>query len=557
MLKRSFLTFFLFFPVLTIISMSVVRSKQLISFSLTVYGQNRLPDLSQKKEEISSIHHLSAQQLFDKANYYFEIHSTDTALILYNFFINKPVRKADTEHKKRMVEAYNKSAIIYYYLCDFRSAYEYLIRALLLCEESNYQSYEPKIYTNIGNIYYRFNKYDIAKLYYSKALNLCQDSATIVIMLNNLGTVEVENGNLDSAFLYLEQSLQISKQHDNVHLHTLLNTMAWVFQNRKLYDSAFYYYRWSLDEARENAKIEKEAEILSNISKLHFEVNKTDSVLFYVDLSNIIAEKNHFLSILAENYLTLSKIEEANRGHKNALELYKKHALLKDSVFKAENFGDINQVQHLYEVSKTNKQIKQLVIEQQIREQKIRYQKIIQFIILGILLLVTIALFYIYLQKRKLSRAYKKLFEKNIQIIELQDNSLKRDSEKYKKSPLTDEMHEELLDKILTLMKDNSIVCDPEFSLDKLAELVQSNSTYVSQVINTALMKNFRSFLNGYRIYEAQQLFSELDIAKYTIESVAYKVGFKSPSAFRSTFKEITGVSPNYYLNALRDDKVV
>jgi len=104
-------------------------------------------------------------------------------------------------------------------------------------------------------------------------------------------------------------------------------------------------------------------------------------------------------------------------------------------------------------------------------------------------------------------------------------------------------------------MEDTPTICDTEFSLDKLAELVQSNHSYVSQVINTALKKNFRSFLNSYRIREAQQQFSELDTTKYTIESVAVKVGFKSPSAFRATFREITGVSPAFYLKSIQEQK--
>jgi YesN/AraC family two-component response regulator len=83
-----------------------------------------------------------------------------------------------------------------------------------------------------------------------------------------------------------------------------------------------------------------------------------------------------------------------------------------------------------------------------------------------------------------------------------------------------------------------------------LAELVESNQAYVSQVINNTLKKNFRSLLNTYRIPEAQRLLSTPDAAKYTIESIAYQVGFKSRTAFREAFKEITGVSPNYYLKS-------
>jgi AraC-like DNA-binding protein len=114
-------------------------------------------------------------------------------------------------------------------------------------------------------------------------------------------------------------------------------------------------------------------------------------------------------------------------------------------------------------------------------------------------------------------------------------------------------MQQELLNKIYTVMEDVSVVCDPDFSVEKLATLVQSNNTYISQVINTNLKKNFRSFINIYRIREAQRLFSEPDVAKYTIDAVALQVGFKSKSAFYDAFKEITGVSPSFYLKSIQE----
>jgi YesN/AraC family two-component response regulator len=103
-------------------------------------------------------------------------------------------------------------------------------------------------------------------------------------------------------------------------------------------------------------------------------------------------------------------------------------------------------------------------------------------------------------------------------------------------------------------MENSAIICDTEFSLDKLAELVQSNSVYMSQTINTALNKNYRTLINEYRIREAQRILSEPETSKYTIESVGIKVGFKSRSAFYDIFKEITGVSPKFYLKSLQNE---
>jgi AraC-like DNA-binding protein len=507
--------------------------------------------LPQNGNIISHFKQLSPQQLSDTGNYYYKKRSIDTALICYSLLINTPVKDADFEQQKRIVEAYNRSAIVYEYLCDYRTAYEFLIKALLLCEKANYKSYEPAIYTNIGNVYYRFDKYDMAKLYYSKALQLCSDSTIIVAILNNLGATEIENGRKDSAFYYLNKSLQISKRHDDAYLCNIQSDIALLYQKSKRYDSAYYYLRLSLDEARKNNRIEKEAENLSELGKLFFEINKTDSALFYIDLSNTMAIENNFLRILAENHLTSSKIEESKGNTKSALAYFKKYAKLGDSIFNAKNFGDINQLQRLYEVSKVNQQIEQLVVEQQIKERTIYYQTVIQIFTLVVLLLVSIILLSNFLQKRKLNKAYKTLFEKNIEIINLQGSSSEK-YQKYKQSALTYAMQNELLNKILIIMEDTSIICDSRFSIDKLAELAQSNQTYVSQVINNALNKNFRSFLNSYRIQEAQRLFSEPDAAKYTIESVALRVGFNSRNTFHNAFAEITGVSPSFYLKSMQ-----
>jgi YesN/AraC family two-component response regulator len=140
------------------------------------------------------------------------------------------------------------------------------------------------------------------------------------------------------------------------------------------------------------------------------------------------------------------------------------------------------------------------------------------------------------------------LVEKNVEIIETQKNH----PEKPKKSGLTDDMQNKLLEKILLIMKDTPAICNPKFSINTLAGLVQANHIYVSVVIHIVLGQNFRSFLNSYRIKEAQRLFSEPESAKYTIEGVALQVGYKSRTTFREAFKEVTGVTPTFYLTQIQ-----
>jgi AraC-like DNA-binding protein/Tfp pilus assembly protein PilF len=518
-----------------------------IFLNCSIYGQ--------EMNVISDFKHLSLEQLFDTANYFYRKNSADTALDLFGLFINQQTTNTDVEHQKKIVEAYTRSAVFHFHKSDFRTANELWVKALLLCEKIGYDTYKPRILNNIGNIYYSFGKYDLAKSYYEKALDLALDQDTLIVIpvpvLNNLGIIELREGRLDNALNLLNKSLQMSMQHDGIFLYNILHGLGELYEQQKNYDSAYVYYRLALDNSIKNEQIKYETKCLSDLGKLFFRHNRVDSALFYIELSNSFAKDHNFLDILAENYLTLSQIEESKGRKIQAFEYFKIYSNLKDSIFNVQKISDINQIQRLYEVSKTNEEIEQLRVEQEVKERTIYFQNIIQRIILTILLLVSTVLVFVFFQKRRLNTAYQTLFEKDVELIENQQNLSEKHREKYKKSALTHDKQGELLDKVLAVMADTSIICNTEFSVEKLAEVVQSNSTYISQAINTVLKKNFRSFLNEYRVREAQRLFSEPDAKKYTIEYVSFTVGFKSQSTFRDAFKEVTGVSPNFYLRSM------
>lgn len=548
MIKKKFYSFLLLrLPLKNKVLRSYFLLLSLLLLSISVSAQNN--------GIISKFKDLSMQQLLDTGDYYYYQSCFDTALICYSLIINTPGKDNDFEQQKKVIEALNKSGVIYRLVSDYRQSYERFITGLDLCEKYQHDDYKSKFYVNIGDIYYSFKKYDISKSYSLQALSSCRDSAIMIIILNNLGMIEMENENFDAAFHFLEQSLEISKKHQDRHLYDLYNSYALLYQKTEQYDSAFHYFRLSLDEVKKHNQIRSETENLSQLGNLFFKINRIDSALHYIRLSNEIATGNNLLEVLVENYLTKSQIEEAKGNTKKAFEYYKTYAHLKDSIFNVDKFGEINQLQRLYEVTKTNQQIEQLSIEQHIKERTIRYQRIIQMITWAVLLLVSVVLVFIYFQNRRLNAAYKVLFKKNLEIINL--DSLETNQEKYKRRVLSVEIQHELLEKILSIMDDSSLICDAGFTLDKLAEMVQSNHSYVSQVINTAFQKNFRAFVNEYRIREAQRLFSEQDVAKYTIEFVALQVGFKSRSNFYEVFKEITGISPSFYLKSLKEQRLL
>jgi len=518
---------------------------------ILIFGQE-IKKSSQNDDVVASFRRLPTQQLLDTTNFYFERNSYDTALIGYNLYINSTLKNTEYEQQIELVETYKNMANIYFLISDYRMAYDLLIKSLLICEKYNLDSYKSSIYSNIGIIYYTLNQYSSAQQYFIKSLDLCMDSLGLIYLYNNLGLNIINNHDVDSSLFYFNKALQISKQHNDFKLHGILNNFGSYYQINKQYDSAFHYFQLSYLLSAEQNDINVETLSLSDLGKLYFELNKIDSALYYIDLSNKIASENKFIQILANNHLTLSEIEKSRGKYKNALNHYITYTNLKDSIYNANVFGSINLLQRQYEVNKTNQQIEELEIDRQIKENTIRYQKIIQQIIFAVLFLLAIVLAFIIYQNKKLRKAYKIIVDKNVEIIQIEEKS-EENQKKPKKSALTDNAQKELLNNILNTMDKADIICDSDFTVDKLAKLLKSNQLYVSTAINDGLSTNFRALLNKYRIREAQRLLSDNETTKYTIEFIANKVGFKSANTFRDAFNEITGVKPNFYLKSIRE----
>ena len=107
---------------------------------------------------------------------------------------------------------------------------------------------------------------------------------------------------------------------------------------------------------------------------------------------------------------------------------------------------------------------------------------------------------------------------------------------------------DDLMRRVNLHVSDPHNFCDPDFSINTLASLCDSNSRYVSQAINETTGDNFRALVNGHRIREARRrLTSDPGFADLTIQSVGESVGFRSASNFINAFKKVTGMTPSLY----------
>ncbi len=119
--------------------------------------------------------------------------------------------------------------------------------------------------------------------------------------------------------------------------------------------------------------------------------------------------------------------------------------------------------------------------------------------------------------------------------------------EKIKGQMLDEKKIAELKGELLPYMENEKPYLNYDVSLNSLAQALNTNSKYLSYLINKEFKTNFSSFINTYRIEEAKILLSNPVNDIYTIETIAEMTGFKSKSAFNTAFKKFTNLTPSKY----------
>ncbi len=104
---------------------------------------------------------------------------------------------------------------------------------------------------------------------------------------------------------------------------------------------------------------------------------------------------------------------------------------------------------------------------------------------------------------------------------------------------------EEIIGKITCMMEEEKKFASEAISLKSLARDLAITPHQLSELLNTRLNKTFSSLVNEYRINEARNILVREPDRK--IISIAYDVGFNSPSAFYNAFKKISGMPPSRY----------
>jgi AraC-like DNA-binding protein len=106
---------------------------------------------------------------------------------------------------------------------------------------------------------------------------------------------------------------------------------------------------------------------------------------------------------------------------------------------------------------------------------------------------------------------------------------------------------EGLKQRLLEVMNTQKPFKNPELNIAELSEMIESKPHILSRLLNESFHKNFRDFINEYRVNEFIELANSDHLKNFTFLALAYEVGFNSKSTFNLAFKKVTKSSPREY----------
>lgn len=440
--------------------------------------------------------------------------------------------------------------------------------------------YITESYILKGSVLYNQNDYREALKNYLKAYSIEEKNGNTKLLYTikeAIGGIKMIWGDPKEAILYLKECVNYyDKKENKMDYINASYGLGECYRRLKEYDSAHYlfdknimlsndslYYSLNIKSRGINyfdrgdyVKAEKDllesVPYLSKLENLNFITfsylylgktyekleKKKKSIIFFRKVDSLIRLTNDFHPEFLSVYKPLINFYKAKNEYNESL-YYLNRLLDFDSLYKSQGKFLNEKIVKEYEVPLLLSE-KEKIIEVLKKDKKwFNYQKLI--LIISLCLALGLIIFYLWR-----NRLYRKRYKELMKIQQSKKNRKESFKNNIDKS-LPEGMVDELLNKIAKFEDSNKFI--KKYTLTSLARELNTNSSYLSKVINEYKKCNFTTYINDLRInYAIQQIQSDSYFRNYTIKAIAEECGFSSAQAFSRAFYKKTKIYPSYFL---------
>lgn len=375
------------------------------------------------------------------------------------------------------------------------------------------------------------------------------------------------NRKMEEAWRYTREADRLSKRYDFKNRSDIYNTYGEIALEAGDYMKAGLYYEQAI---REHG-FSQAAYVVSTYvgyGRALIAQKKYKSALEKLQIGKEISEKNITSLFRREVYLLLSACYDRLGEPKEALEYYKKYTAESFRLYNEDKERTEKELMVRYETEKRNKELAQKNMLLQKEQNRVMALVGITFVILIVVLLFNI-------NYRRKNRLYKQIVRESVDWLAKERQFSKRiaeqekqlqeligkagavDGGRYSGSSLNKDSQQELFGRLERLMQNDQVYKNSLFTREKMAELLGTNRTYLSQTINEQTGLTFTHYMNKYRIEEARRILADPQ-DDTPIKAIAADLGFSSVTTFYTLFKAAVQMSPDRYrkhARSLRENK--
>ena len=529
-----------------------------------------------------------SDELYKTGRGFLEENKLDEAMVCFSIVGNRYSPNMTDEEKRLCAYSLNNAGGISQLRSNYSIAFSYFKKAIQIADEPIYQAYN-----NIAGIYLFYNDYKNARQYLTQAFDISLEQKNWESLSNSLQNLIFLGWKMDS-LASLQPQIERYRSVDSIPPslsgYTIGIADGTIAASKGQYREAIRIFSGIINA---DSTILSANHFVYNtplyIAKCYMALKDYPLAMQYLKtVEEEIRRINDYYMLMYVYNLQIECCQQdgnAEGARKAKYDLLN----LKDSINTVEELEKIKNIEFFDEVDKYEKQVVELSHQKNTRT---------RVAIISCLALLVVALLFIVaiIQNRRLRESNKELYRKTDELVR-QADSEKLQRTAYKKkidgfiekiaslqgtintlrsaslpasstpiaeepttapaasSPLPDDQSA-IVERIYQQLDDVDFICQPDLTVERLAQAIGIHDRYVSQVINESTNKNFNTLLNEYRIREACKRLTDFDTyGQMTNETIAEGLGYKSRSHFIRTFKKMTGLTPSQYQKIAREEQ--
>jgi AraC-like DNA-binding protein/TolA-binding protein len=402
--------------------------------------------------------------------------------------------------------------------------YQEALTIFLECETYHKQNSEGDYLVDlcaISEVYNRLNKIEKSSYYTNLGLQLAQKKPNLFnsfYFIACRGKDAFKKKQFDKAIIDLKSTLSFFKKED--------------FAN--FAENSFY------------------------IGKSYLGLHKKEQALVYFKkVDSVFVKENSIYPDVIPSYNYIISYYKNKGDLKN--QLYYTEQLIKADSVVASNYAYLTAKIHKeYDIPQLMSE-KEAVINQLTNKDSLSTFKIIGLSSFALLLLSLV--FYLFRKQKK----DKQIFDKLVLAQELKTATPKVEQKVERvviavattnSVAIKEDKKEEILEKFKEF-EVNLRFLDKNCTLDALSKQFNTNTAYLSKVVNEEKGVNFSTYINGLRIdYAIKKMQEDQLHLSHTIEGIAKEVGFNTAESFSKAFFAKTGIKPSYFIRELKNKEL-